>query len=315
MLIHSEATSTKQNDSISKTEIRNVGFIGLGIMGRPMAMNLARGGFSLTVFNRSKHAYSEFQSIGARIAKSPREVALGSDVVIDMVTDAPDVEEVLFGPDGVVEGAHSGLVVIDMSTNSPEIAASTAERLAMKSIDFLDAPVTGGDRGAREGSLTIMVGGNKEVFTKCLPILKKMGKEIVYMGKTGSGQATKLANQVAVSIHTLATCEALLFGSACGLDLNLLLRVLTSGAASSWNLVNLGPRIIKRDFEPGFKAAHIHKDLKYVMRVAEKERLALPGAATVHQLMNAVLAGGYGEKGTQALAKILEKLASREIIG
>ncbi len=292
---------------------QRIGFIGLGIMGRPMAANLLRNGYSVTVYNRSKKAVSELESLGARAANTPEELARRVDVVIDMVTDAPDVHEVILGQNGVLKGSSKGQIVVDMSTNSPDTAISLAEKLKESGVEFLDAPVTGGDKGAREATLTIMVGGKKEVFETSLPIFRCMGKEIVYMGATGSGQATKLCNQVAVSLHTLATCEALLLGSASGLSSKDLLRVLTSGAASSWNLVNLGPKIASRDFEPGFKAAHIAKDLKYVMRLVEKHKLSLPGTGTVHQLFNAVLAESYGEKGTQVLARVLEKLSEREI--
>lgn len=282
-------------------------------MGKQMSANLIRNGYQLVVFNRSKKSVDELSSMGAVVAKSPKEVASKSDVVLDMVTDAPDVEQVLLGENGVIQGAKNSLVVIDMSTNSPDFARSVSMRLAKSGVEFLDAPVTGGDLGARAGTLTIMVGGKKDVFQKCRPILQSMGKEIVYMGGSGSGQATKLCNQTAVAIHTLATCEALLLGSSAGLDLKDLLKVLTAGAAGSWNLSNLGPKIIQRDFEPGFKAAHLSKDLRYVMQLSEANRVSLPGSAIVYELFNSVLAEGNGAKGTQVLAKVLEKLASREI--
>ena len=290
-----------------------IGFIGLGLMGKPMASHLIQKGYSVGVFNRSKGSVEELVSNGARASDSPSNLARESDIIIDMVTDAPDVEEVLLGKNGIIESAHSGMIVIDMSTNSPETAAFVSQELAKKRVEFLDAPVTGGDKGAREATLTIMVGGKKEVFDTVLPIFQVMGKEIVYMGPVGSGQATKLCNQAAVALHTLATCEALLLGSSYNLPTKDLLKVLTSGAASSWNLVNLGPRVVARDFEPGFKAAHLHKDLRAVMRVAEAKHLTLPGNATVMQLFNAVMAEKYGEKGTQVVAKVLERLADREI--
>jgi 3-hydroxyisobutyrate dehydrogenase len=302
------------SDKLSSKTRDRIGFIGLGIMGKQMASNLMRKGYELTVFNRSKKSVNELVSAGARSADSPKEVAKNSDIVIDMVTDAPDVEQVLLDEEsGVIAGARSGLVVIDMSTNSPEFARKVHSTLGIKSVDFLDAPVTGGDEGAREGTLTIMVGGKKDVFDRCRPAFECMGKEIVYMGPSGSGQAMKLTNQVAVSIHTLATCESLLLGSSAGLNMEDVLRVLTSGAANSWNLTNLGPRIVKRDFEPGFKAAHLLKDLRYIMQLSEANRLTLPGSSTVYQLFNSIMADDQGEKGTQILAKVLEKLASREI--
>lgn len=282
-------------------------------MGKQMAQNLMRRGYSVSVYNRSKKSVTELASLGAKSMESPRQLAEASDVVIDMVTDAPDVEQVLLGENGVKHGAKLGLVVVDMSTNSPEVAKSISAKLQERSIDFLDAPVTGGDKGAREATLTIMVGGKKEVFERCKAIFEAMGKEIVYMGPSGSGQAMKLCNQTAVAIHTLATCESLLLGSSAGLDLNSVLKVLTSGAANSWNLTNLGPKVAKHDFEPGFKAAHLLKDLRYVIQLSEANRLTLPGSSTVYQLLNAIMAEGDGERGTQILAKVLEKLASREI--
>ena len=290
-----------------------VGFIGLGLMGKPMAVNLLRKGYSVTVFNRSKKDVEELVALQAKSADSPKEVAENSEIIIDMVTDGPDVQEVLLGPQGVIQGAQNGTIVIDMSTNSPDVAISTALELEKKGVEFLDAPVSGGDKGAREGTLSIMVGGKKEIFERSIPILKAMGKTITYVGKTGSGQAMKLCNQVAVSIHTMATSEALLFGTSLGLKAEEILKVLTSGAANSWNLQNLGPKIIARDFEPGFKAAHLYKDLKAVLRTAEKENLPLPGSTTAYELFGAVLAAKDGEKGTQVVARILEKLGERKI--
>lgn len=290
-----------------------IGFIGVGIMGKQMASNLMKKGYRLTVYNRSKKSVEELRSQGADVASTPSEIAAKSDIVIDMVTDAPDVEQVIFGENGVIEGARPGLVMIDMSTNSPEVAQSISSRLAEKSADFLDAPVTGGDKGAREGTLTIMVGGKREVFDRCKPVFEGMGKEIVYMGESGSGQAMKLCNQTAVAIHTLATCESLLLGSSSGLNSKDVLRVLTSGAANSWNLTNLGPKVVARDYEPGFKAAHLLKDLRYVIQLSEKNRLTLPGSSIVYQLFNSIMAENEGERGTQILAKVLEKLAGKEI--
>lgn len=282
-------------------------------MGKPMVLNLLKAGYAVVVYNRSKPPVNELVSKGATSADSPKELASRSDVLIGMVTDAPDVEQVILQKNGVIESAKSGLVVVDMSTNSPETALAISSELGKRGVEFLDAPVTGGDKGAREGTLTIMVGGRREVFESCLPIFRAMGKEIVYMGPTGSGQATKLCNQTAVALHTLATCESLLLGASYDLPSKELLRVLTSGAASSWNLVNLGPKIVARDFEPGFKAAHLHKDLRYIMQVADKKHLTLTGSGTVYQLFNAIMAENNGEKGTQVLAKILEKLSQKEI--
>jgi 3-hydroxyisobutyrate dehydrogenase len=290
-----------------------IGFIGLGLMGKPMARNLMKKGYAVTVYNRSKKSVDELAKEGAKIGSSPKEVATNSDIVIDMVTDAPDVKEVILGTLGAVEGANRGTIVIDMSTNSPDIAAFVASELGKKGIDFLDAPVSGGDKGAREGTLTIMVGGKRGIFDHCLPVFQAMGKTITYVGETGAGQAMKLCNQVAVSIHTVATSEALLFGTSLGLKAEDILKVLTSGAAGSWNLENLGPKIVARDFEPGFKAAHLYKDLKAILRTSERENLTLPAATMAYELFGAVLASRNGEKGTQVVARVLEKLTEREI--
>ncbi len=292
----------------------SVGFIGLGLMGKPMAANLLKKGYTVTVYNRSKKSVEELASkSGAKPAASSKEVAENSEIIIDMVTDAPDVREVILGEEGAIHGAKSGSIVIDMSTNSPDVAISVASELEKKEVEFLDAPVSGGDKGAREGTLTIMVGGKKSIFERALPVFEALGKTITYMGKTGSGQAMKLCNQVAVSLHTLATSESLLFVTALGLKPDEILKVLTSGAASSWNLQYLGPKIVARDFEPGFKAAHLYKDLKAVLRTSENEKLPLPGSTLAYELFGAVLASGEGEEGTQAVAKVLEKLSGRKI--
>ena len=293
-------------------ESSKIGFIGLGIMGKPMASNLLRAGYEVTVYNRSKGSVRELLSKGAKSANSPEELARQVEVIIDMVTDAPDVEQVLLQEsDGVIKSARPGTIVIDMSTNSPETALNVSSKLEKKGIDLLDAPVTGGDKGAREGTLTIMVGGKKETFEKCLHIFKALGKEIVYMGPSGSGQATKLCNQTAVAINALATCESMILGSAYNLPTDELLKVLGSGAASSWSLNYLGPRIAAGDFAPGFKSSNLHKDLKYVMRVAMEKHLTLLGSGMLMQLFNAVLAEGHGGEGTQALIKILERFSKK----
>jgi 3-hydroxyisobutyrate dehydrogenase len=300
--------------SILSTEnLPKIGFIGLGLMGKPMARNLMKKGYAVTVYNRSKKSVDELVVEGAKMALTPKETGETSDIIIDMVTDAPDVKEVVLGPHGVIEGAKRGTIVIDMSTNSPEVSKFIASELGKKEIEFLDAPVSGGDKGAREGTLTIMVGGKLEVFNKCFPVFQVLGKTITFVGGVGSGQAMKLCNQVAVAVHTLATSEALLFGTSLGLKVEDILKVLTSGAAGSWNLQNLGPKIAARDFEPGFKAAHLYKDLKAILRSSEGEKLTLPATMAAYELFGAVLASENGEKGTQVVATVLEKLAERKI--
>ena len=290
-------------------EVR-VGFIGLGIMGLPMATNILKAGYPLTVYNRTISKAESLRGFGAYVAGSPREVAQRSDVVISMVTDAPDVEQVLFGVDGVVEGGRMGLIFIDMSTNSPESARSFSKRLLDYGIEFMDAPVTGGDKGAREGALTIMVGGRLESFQRVKPILEAMGKTIVYCGEVGSGQMIKLCNQVVVGLNMLAITEALMLARRAGIDENILFTVLSTGAANSFTVQYYLPKILKRDFEPGFKASHLKKDLKYVIDTASKLNIPLPGVSILLQLYNSLVSHGLGEKGTQALIKIYELQSS-----
>lgn len=286
-----------------------IGFIGLGVMGKPMAKNLLAAGYPLTVWNRTKSKMEELLSLGAAGAASPMEVAEKSDVVITMVADSPDVEAVVLGPSGVIEGARPGMTVIDMSTISPRVTRLVAEALAEKGVRMLDAPVSGGDVGAREGSLSIMVGGPEEAFRECLPILEVLGKRITYMGGSGMGQTTKLCNQVICVLNIQAVCEGLMLGAKAGVDLEKLLEVVTAGAAGSWMLSNLGPKMVKRDFEPGFRVSHQQKDLRLALSAAAELGLPLPGASLVQQMFRAVEAEGMAGKGTQALIVAMEKLA------
>ena len=288
-----------------------VGFIGLGIMGLPMATNILKAGYPLTVYNRTISKAESLRRLGAYVASSPKEVAQRSDVVISMVTDVPDVEEVLFGANGVVEGGSKGLIFIDMSTNSPEAAKGFAKRLLDYGIEFMDAPVTGGDKGAREGTLTIMAGGRLETFQRVKPIFEAMGKTIVYCGDVGSGQMVKLCNQVVVGLNMLAVTEALVLARKAGIDENILFTVLSTGAANSFTVQYYLPKILRGDFEPGFKASHLKKDLKYVIDTANRLNIPLPGISILLQLYNSLVSQGLGEKGTQVLIKVYEALSSK----
>jgi 3-hydroxyisobutyrate dehydrogenase len=291
----------------------HIGFIGLGIMGKPMARNLLKAGYPLTVWNRSQPSMDELARDGASSGSSPEDVARQSDVVITMVTDSPDVEKVAIGPRGIIEGARPGLVHIDMSTISPAVTRHIAARLAEKGIEMLDAPVSGGDTGAQAGTLSIMVGGKEEVFGRCRPIFEVLGRTIVHCGPSGAGQTVKLCNQIVVALNNLAMCEALLFATKAGVDTRRMLEAVGAGAASSWALLNLAPRILARDFRPGFKVAHQQKDLRLALETAEQQAIPLPGTSLVHQLFAAVEAEGLGAEGTQALVKALEKLAGAEV--
>jgi 3-hydroxyisobutyrate dehydrogenase len=282
-------------------------------MGKPMSKNLIKAGYTLTVWNRTASKMKELVDLGAKAANSPKKVAENSDIVITMVTDSPDVEEVILGPSGIIEGARKGLIVIDMSTISPEVTRRIAETLESKGVEMLDAPVTGGDIGAINATLSIMVGGKEEVFEKCLPVLQAMGKKITYMGEHGMGQTAKLCNQVMVALNLQAVCEGLILGAKAGLNLNKLLEVVTAGAANSWALSNLGPKIIKGDLEPGFKLGMLQKDLRIVLSTAEELNLPLPVTALMHQMLRIAQAEGYSEKGTHAMIKAMEKLSNYRI--
>lgn len=289
--------------------MERVGFIGLGIMGQPMAINIARAGYRLTVYNRTRAKAEPLRALGAYVAESPREVAERSDVVIAMLTDGPDVEKILFGERGVVEGSRPGMVFIDMGTNSPDYAKSFAERLSRYGVEFLDAPVTGGQKGAIEGTLTIMVGGKYEVFKRVEPILRAMGKTIVYVGETGSGQLMKLLNQIVVAINMLALVEAMVLARRAGVDFEKLYQVLSSGAANSFTVQYYMPKIMKNDLEPGFRASHLKKDLRYALELATKHSVPLPAASLALQLYSAMESIGLGEKGTHALIKLYERIS------
>jgi len=290
-----------------------IGFIGLGIMGRPMARNLMKAGFPLTVWNRSRPGIDELVSEGAAEGGSPADVARRSDVVITIVGDSPDVEEVTLGAKAIIEGAHAGLVHIDMSTISPQVTRRIAERLAEAGVEMLDAPVSGGQQGAIEGTLSIMVGGKAETLERCRPVLAAMGGKIVHCGPAGAGQTVKLCNQIAVALTNLGMCEALVFAARSGIDPRVMIEAVSAGAGTSWQLQNLAPRIVERDFRPGFKVAHQGKDLRLALEAAAAMAAPLPGTGLVAELFSALEADGLGEEGTQALVKALEKLAGVEV--
>lgn len=290
-----------------------IGFIGLGIMGRPMARNLLGAAYPVTVWNRSRPAVKELARDGAAAASSPREVAELSDVVITMVTDSPDVEQVILGPDGVMEAARHGLVVIDMSTISPDVSRHVAARLAEREVEMLDAPVSGGEQGAIAGTLSIMVGGHKKTFERCRPVLEVLGQKLVYCGPSGSGQTVKLCNQIVVGLNNLGMCEALVFAVKAGIDPSVVIDAVSAGAGNSWAIQNLAPRILQRDFRAGFKVAHQQKDLRLALEAAGERFVPLPGASLVRQLFAAIEAEGLGVEGTQSLVKSLEKLAGVKV--
>jgi 3-hydroxyisobutyrate dehydrogenase len=288
---------------------QRIGYIGLGIMGCPMAGRLLDAKYPLVVHTRTKSRASRLLGRGARFADSPAAVAADSDVVFICVTDTPDVEAVVRGKDGIAASARKGMIVVDHSTISPGVTRQLAAELASLGTYFLDAPVSGGDLGARNGTLSIMVGGDSVAFDRVEPILKNLGNTITYCGPSGTGQLTKLVNQILVSINNLAVCEALAFAKKHGLNLDKTLAALSGGAAGSWQLSSLGPRMIAGDFRPGFTINLQEKDLRLVLQAAEESNTSLSAASLAHQLFAAAQAAGHGRDGTQALFTIVEKLA------
>ncbi len=293
----------------------HIGFVGLGIMGKPMARNLLKAGYSLTVYSRQRAAVEALMADGASGAQSAREAAEEADVVIIIVTDTPDVRQVILGQEGILGGIQSGKVIIDMSTISPTVTREIAQTAETKGVYLLDAPVSGGEGGAITATLSIMVGGEEDVFQSCLPIFRAMGKNITHMGPSGTGQLTKLCNQIAVAVTNLAMSEALVFGAKAGVNLEKMQQAISAGAAGSWQLSNLAPRILQRDFDPGFMVKLQQKDLRLVLQEAEHLQLPLPATSLVHNLFHALEASGAGDEGTHALVKVLEGLAGVEVKG
>jgi len=294
------------------TSLPRIGFVGLGIMGRPMARNALAAGFPLTVTNRSLARADELKAAGATVVRTPREVAQRSDIVVTMVTDAPDVEAVTFGPDSIADGAHDGLLVVDMSSISPIASRDFAERAKAKGFSTLDAPVSGGEIGAIEARLSIMVGGEPADVERAGPLFAALGKTIVHIGGHGAGQACKLANQIAVAINNLGVSEALVFAAAMGIDLERTRQVIAGGAGSSWAMQNYAPKVLAGDFKPGFMVDHQQKDLRNVLDAAYGSHVSLPGTSLAHSLYSALQRDGGGREGNLAIIKVIERLSGVE---
>jgi 3-hydroxyisobutyrate dehydrogenase len=288
-----------------------VGFIGTGIMGEPMARNLLKAGYSLTVHNRTKARAEELLTEGAAWAASSAGVARNSDVVITCVTDTPDVKQVLLGEDGVIEAPKPGLICIDMSTISPAATKQMGQVLQAKGVTLVDAPVSGGEIGAIEGKLSIMMGGPQKAVEKVRPIMEVMGRTVTYCGPLGSGQITKLANQI-MCIHTMMSiAEGFAFADKAGLDLETTLKVTSAGAAGSHSLKAFGPKIIAGDLKPAFMVDLQQKDLRLVLEYAEQLKQPLPGVALAKQLLAVLQAQGRGRDGTQALVDVIRQLGRK----
>lgn len=287
-----------------------VGWIGTGVMGRWMCGHILGRGYAATVYNRSREKTAPLLEQGAAWADTPKAVAERSDVVFAIVGYPRDVREVFLGPEGALAGSRAGTVLVDMTTSEPSLAREIAEAARARGAAALDAPVSGGDVGARNAALSIMVGGEAATLEAVRPLLECLGKTIVHQGPAGAGQHTKMVNQVLIATNMIGVCEALLYGYKAGLDLKTVLQSVGGGAAASWSLNNLGPRIIDRDFEPGFFVEHFIKDMGIALGEAEAMHLSLPGLGLAKQLYEAVRAQGWGRKGTQALYLALEHLSN-----
>lgn len=290
-----------------------IGWIGTGVMGRWMCQHCVDKGYSATVYTRSKEKAQPLIDAGAKWADSPKAVAENSDVIFAIVGFPSDVRAVFLGDDGALAGASDGSILVDMTTSEPSLAVEIAEAGKAKGVGSVDAPVSGGDVGAKEARLSIMIGGDTDAVEAVTPLFECMGKTIVHQGPAGSGQHTKMVNQTLIASGMIGVCEALLYGYKAGLDLETVMKSVGSGAAGSWSLSNLGPRIIARNFEPGFFVEHFIKDMGIALDEAKRMGLCLPGLALAHQLYLAVKAQGYGRKGTHALQLALEAISKVEV--
>jgi 3-hydroxyisobutyrate dehydrogenase len=287
-----------------------VGWIGTGVMGLSMAGHLVGQGYPTIVFSRTKSKAGPLLEKGATWADSPRDVATQSEVIFTIVGFPADVESVYFGQGGIFAGVKSGSVLVDMTTTKPSLAQRIYEQAKAANCAAVDAPVSGGDVGARKGTLSIMVGGDRDAVARVMPLFEVMGSNIVHAGPTGAGQHTKMCNQIVIAGTMIGVCESLLYGYRAGLDLETMLKAIGGGAAGCWTLTNLAPRIVQRNFNPGFFVEHFVKDMGIALEEAAKMKLCLPGLALAHQLYKAVEAQGHGKKGTHALALALERISS-----
>lgn len=280
-----------------------IGFIGLGVMGKSMAANLLKAGFEVFVYTRTKDKASELLSEGAKWASAPKEIAQKADVIISMVGYPSDVEEIYLGENGLIENGKQGTHLIDMTTSTPSLAVKIAEEAKKRGMESLDAPVSGGDIGACDAKLTIMVGGSSEAFEAVLPIFDIIGSNVVHQGPAGSGQHTKMCNQIAIASNMIGVTEAISYAKKAGLDPDRVLRSISSGSAGSWSLSNLVPRMVEGDFEPGFYIKHFIKDMKIALDEAERMGMDAPGLSLSKSLYEGLAEAGEENSGTQALYK------------
>lgn len=291
---------------------KKIGWIGTGLMGNPMAKHLINAGYKLNVFNRSRLKAETLTELGATWFDTPADIAANSEVIITMIGFPKDVEEVYFGEQGILEKVKPGTILIDMTTTRPSLAIKISEEAAKAGADFIDAPVSGGQVGAINGTLSIMIGGEKEVVDSLIPLFEVFGRNVIYQGKAGAGQHTKMCNQITIAGTMIGVCEGLIYGAKAGLDLNVMLASISKGAAACWTLDVLAPKIVNGDYSPGFSVDNFVKDLGIALEEAEAMRLSLPGLALVKQLYMSILAMGNGALGTQSLYIVLRKLANMD---
>ncbi len=293
---------------------KKIGWVGTGVMGRWMASHILDAGYSLFVYSRTKDKALPLLEKGALWCETPAETAAAADIIFTIVGYPKDVEEVYFSENGILSAASPGKIFVDMTTTKPSLAQRIDAAARETGCEALDAPVSGGDVGAREARLTIMAGGENDIFNQILPLFQAMGKNIVYQGKAGSGQHTKMCNQITIAGTMIGMCEALLYGYKAGLDIQVLIDTISGGAAGCWSLDNYAPRIIAGNFAPGFYVEHFIKDMAIALEEAAAMELSLPGLALVHQLYVALKASGHGKSGTQSLILALDQLSGGNTI-
>lgn len=289
-----------------------VGWVGTGVMGAAMLARLQEAGYASVVYTRTKEKAQPLLEAGAQWANSPRAVAEQGAVVFTIVGFPNDVREVYFGDDGLLAGAQEGAILVDMTTTEPSLAQEIYQHGQTQRVHTVDAPVSGGDVGAKQGTLSIMVGGDESVVDAVMPLLEVMGKNIVYQGEAGAGQHTKMGNQITIAGTMIGVCESLLYGHRAGLDLPTMLRSISGGAAACWTLDQLAPRMVQRNFDPGFYVEHFIKDMGIALQEANRLGLSMPGLALAKQLYEATQAQGHGKLGTHALLLALEQLSGVE---
>jgi 3-hydroxyisobutyrate dehydrogenase len=294
--------------SIDQMKRKRIGWIGTGLMGNPMAKHLLTAGYNLNVFNRTKQKAEDLVEMGANWFDTPADIAATSDVIFTMIGFPKDVEECYFGEQGIFKSIKQGTILVDMTTTRPSLAVKISEEAAKTGAEFIDAPVSGGQVGAINGTLSIMIGGKKEVVESVMALFETFGKNMVYQGKAGAGQHTKMCNQITVAGTMIGVCEGLIYGAKAGLDLNVMLASVSKGAAACWTLDILAPKIVKGDYAATFTIDNFIKDLTIALEEAESMQLSLPGLSLAKQLYTSLQADGKGSLGTQSLYLALEKL-------